>query len=126
LLPPTVHVATAAVRGANAIQIGGLPASQTAILRRGDLFEVRPNGIPAVFPHLYQVMVDGATDASGNTGVEIRPRLRADIAAGDMVVLEYPTSVFRLVSDDQAEMDISAPIIANFGFSLVEALDQVP
>ncbi|WP_247362170.1 hypothetical protein [Bradyrhizobium sp. 156] len=126
LLPPTVFVAAAASRGESALQIGGLPASLTPALKRGDLLELRANGMPASFPHLYQVMVDGPTNTGGLTGVELRPSLRADVAVGDMVVLDYPTSVFRLVGDDQAELEISVPTTANFGFALVEALDQVP
>ncbi|WP_211913106.1 hypothetical protein [Tardiphaga alba] len=125
LIPPTCHVLAAASRGATSIVLGGLPASLVPALRRGDLFEIRPNGIPADFPHLYQVMVNGPTNADGETGVEIRPPLRADIAAGDQVVLDHPTSVFHLIDDSQAEMEINAPITANFGFSLIEAIERI-
>lgn len=126
MVPPTVFVATAAARGSLTLQLGGLPLSTSRVLRRGDLLEIRPNGIQAAFPHLYEIMVEGSTDTTGKTGVEIRPRLRADIAAGDMAVLGWPTSVFRLVDDSQGEIELSAPNFANHGFSLVEALDQVP
>lgn len=125
LLPPSCVVAAAADRGDNSVIIGGLPVSITAALRRGDLFEIRPNGMPADFPHLYEVMVDGSTDANGKAGVEIRPRLRRAIAAGDMVVLSYPTSVFHLIDDTQGEMELSAPNFANHGFSLIEAIERV-
>lgn len=124
LLPPSGYIVTAAARGENAVQIGGLPASTARVLRRGDLFEIRPNGIATAVPHLYEVMVDGATDSSGRAGVEIRPRLRADIAAGDMVVLSYPTSVFHLIDDSQGEIELDAPNFANHGFSLIEAIEN--
>lgn len=126
LVPPTAFVAAATSRGSLALQLGGLMASTSRVLRRGDLIEIRPNGMPAMFPHLYEVMVNGSTDATGKTGVEIRPRLRADIAAGDMAVLAWPTSVFRLIDDSQGDIELDAPNFANHGFSLVEALDQVP
>lgn len=124
LLPATCLIGAAASRGDKYAVIAGLPASTSRALRRGDLFEVRPNGIASVCPNLYQVMVDGSTDASGNVGVEIRPPLRMDLSAGDMVVLQNPTSVFHLVDDSQAEMTITAPVLADFGFSLIEAIEN--
>src|SRR5882724_9576112 len=87
LLPPTCFLYAAAARGDRSVVIGGLPVSTSRALSRGDLFEVRPNGIASATPNLYQVMVDGSTDSSGNAGVEIRPALRQGLAAGDMVVL---------------------------------------
>lgn len=124
LLPPTAHLIASADRGGNAIQIGGLLASTSRALRRGDLLEIRPNGIATAVPHLYQVMVDGSTNSAGATGVEIRPRLRRAVAAGDMVVLSYPTSVFHLIDDSQGEIEIDAPYLANHGFSLIEAIEN--
>lgn len=124
LLPPTAFITTAVDRGENSIIIGGLPVSITSALRRGDLLELRPNGIPSLCPNLYQVMVDGSTNTAGETGVEIRPPLRQTMAAGDMVVLSYPTSVFHLVDDNQGEMEITPPLFANFGFSLIEAIEN--
>lgn len=123
LLPPTCFLAATASRGDQSVVIGGLPASTASVLRRGDLFELRPNGIPSASPNLYQVMVDGSTDAAGNAGVEIRPPLRQGMSSGDMVVLSYPTSVFHLVDDAQAEMQITPPFLADFGFSLIEAVE---
>lgn len=125
MIPPTAHLIAAADRGASAIQIGGLPASTSRALRRGDLLEIRPNGIAGIVPHLYQVMVDGSTNAAGETGIEIRPRLRKSVASGDMVVLSYPTSVFHLIDDTQGEIELAAPFNANFGFSLIEAIENV-
>src|ERR1700730_13813910 len=75
LLPPTCFLSSAANRGDTSVVIGGLPVSTANVLSRGDLFEVRPNGIPSKTPNLYQVMVDGPTNSSGQAGVEIRPPL---------------------------------------------------
>ncbi|MGY4288897.1 hypothetical protein ACVWXO_008117 [Bradyrhizobium sp. LM2.7] len=122
--PSTAYIVQARSHGDSNIVIGGLPASTASALQRGDLLEVRPNGVAADFPHLYEVMVDGATDAGGNTGVEVRPRLRRGIAVGDMVQLAYPSSVFHLSDDSQGEIELSAPNFANHGFSLVEAIER--
>lgn len=124
LIPPTAFITTAVDRGENAIIIGGLPVSTSRALRRGDLLELRQNGIATACPNLYQVMVDGSTNSAGETGVEIRPRLRQAMAAGDMVVIDHPTSTFHLVDDSQAEMEITPPLFAAFGFSLVEAIEN--
>lgn len=124
LVPPFAFVLAAASRGDNALQIGGLlPVSTSRVLRRGDLLEIRPNGIASDGPNLYEVQVDGNTNADGETGVEIRPRLRQNLAAGDQVVLQNATSVFRLIDDEQGAADISAPgSLTSAGFSLVEAI----
>jgi hypothetical protein len=125
LLPPTAFVLEAAMRGAIFLKIGGLPASINRALRRGDLFEIRIGGIATATPHLYEIMVDGATDSDGNIGIEIRPPLRTNVAIGDQVVLEYPTSTFHLIDDTQGDIELTAPVLANFGFSLVEAIENV-
>jgi hypothetical protein len=124
LLPPTAYVLTAVARGDMTIQIGGLPANVTDALRRGDLLEFRPNGIADACPRLHEVMVNGSTDSDGQTGVEIRPPLRSALAAGDMVVLENPLSVFHLVDDQQGDIEMTVASQGTFGFSLVEALEN--
>jgi hypothetical protein len=124
LLPPTAFLVSAKSRGDRDLVVGGLPASIVNALRPGDLLEVRPNGIASLTPHLYEVSVQGDTNAAGQTGVEVRPPLRANLAAGDMVVLSYPTSVFHLIDDSQGEIELSAPFLANFGFSLIEAIEN--
>ncbi len=125
-LPPNLYVVEAANRGDNFVVLGGLPASTADVFIRGDRFEHKPNGIADGVPRLYEMMVGGSSDSSGQIGVEIRPRLRTGIAAGDQISLRWPSSVFRLVDDDQAAMEITPPVVGNTGFSLVEALDQVP
>lgn len=121
-LPPLVHVAEAASRGARYIVVGGLPVSSSRVLRRGDLFEIRPNGVASESPNLYEVQFDAPTNSSGATGIEIRPALRQSIAAGDTIVLRNPTSVFRVVDDDQGAVEVTPPMRSNFGFTLVEAI----
>jgi len=126
LMPPTAYVAAVASKGDSFIEFGGLLASTAQALTRGDVFEIAPNGIRALFPHFYEIMHGNDTDANGCAGVEIRPRLRQGIAVGDQVIFSYACSVFRMIDDSQAVIEVTPPVVGNLGFSLVEALDQVP
>lgn len=125
-LPPSVNVAAAAAKGANYAVLGGFPASTANVLRRGDLMQINPGGQTTSCPNLYQVVQGGSTDAEGKIGVEVRPPFRMALAPGDQAQLRHPGSVFRLSDDDQATMEVTPPVVGNLGFSLVEALDQVP
>jgi len=125
-LPPFVTAYAAATRGASFVTMAGFPVSIAAALTRGDLFEHRPNGIAAAYPLLYEVMHGNATDVSGRAGVEIRPRLRIGMAAGDQIVLEDATTVMRMTDDSQGVAEVGLPAVGSIGFSLTEALDLVP
>ena len=124
-LPPSIYVATAASKGDNYMVLGGLPASLSGALMHGDLLQINPDGIAGSVPNLYETSIGGATDASGKIGVEIRPRLRQNLAVGDQVALRFPSSVFRLVDDDQGVFEVTPPVFGDMSFSLVEAMDQV-
>jgi hypothetical protein len=121
-VPDLCTIAADATRGADTVSITGLQASASRVLRRGDLFEIQPGGVASDSPNLYEVQADAATDSGGSTTVEIRPRLRQDIASGDGVLFSYPTSVFRCVDDDQGVAETDHPNLASIGFSLVEAI----
>lgn len=125
-LPPNVFVDTSADRGANYLILGGFPPLIENVIRRGDLLQIKPNGIASGFPHLYKAMFSGSSDANGRLGIEIESRLRAGVASGDQVGLRYASTIFRLATDDQADIEGSGGQIGNFGFSLIEALDLVP
>lgn len=119
-LPSTIHVVVGATRGERALHMGGLPASIDRTLRRGDLFEIRRDGIADETPSLHEVIRDAPTDSGGESLVEFTPALRKDVAAGDMIVLEYPTSVFRCLDDDQGIFDRDAAHHGSAGFILIE------
>ncbi|WP_448043819.1 hypothetical protein [Bradyrhizobium liaoningense] len=125
-LPSEVYVVNAASKGHRYIVLGGFPASTANVLRRGDLLQIKPNGLPGTVPHLYKAMYGGNSDSSGEIGLEIEPMLRTDIAAGDTVGLRNTTSLFRLVDDQQGDIEISANGIGSLGLSFIEALDLVP
>lgn len=122
-MPSLAHLIAPAKRGDTFVKIGGLLPSITGALRRGDLLEFRPNGIADAMPRLHSVTLQGNTNSDGECGVRIAPPLRADLASGDQVVTEFATSVFRMIDDTQAEMEISPPLFVNFGLSLIEAID---
>ncbi len=126
LLPPNVFVAEAAARGANYIVLGGFPASTANVIRRGDPFEIMPNGVPAAYPHRYEAMISSSSDSSGRVGLEIGPLLRVGVAAGDQVSLRYAASLFRLVSDSEGESQTGGAGIGTRSFKAIEALDLVP
>lgn len=125
LLPDFVTLDQAASKGATYIVLRGLPASETKLLRRGDLIEIRPNGIPVEGPSLHSVHSIGNSDASGKSGIEISPPLRRGFAAGDMVVLKNATSVFHVTDDQQGMPEVSIPSMTAIGFNLIEALDLI-
>lgn len=125
LMPTSGHLIEAASRGDIWVTIGGLLPSVTGALRRGDFIEFKVDGIADETPRLHEVVVQGNTNSDGVCAVKIAPPLRAGLAADDQACLEYPTSVFHLIDDSQGEIEITPPVFANFGFSLVEAIEQV-
>ena len=123
-LPPSVNVGEARTKGSRDLLLSGFPASITAAGNVGDLFELRPNGTPAEFGHLYILTRVANTNADGEARVVFEPGLRADIAAGDMCVIRKATSVFRLVSDDEGEMTVGLASIGETGLQMVEVLPR--
>lgn len=125
-LPPYVVVDQRAARGSNSLMLRGFQASLAAVLRPGDLFEARPNGLPSEHSHLYLVTRTSNTNADGKTRVHFEPGLRKSLCAGDQIVLgggaERPMGIFRLASDDEGLIDVRAPIIGSLGLSFIEVL----
>lgn len=119
LIPPTALLSAAVLRGASDIVIEGLPINVTAALAPGDLIELRPNGIATESSNLYAVVRGSDTNASGEAGVEIRPRLRQGFAAGDMVVLHRAHGVFQLTDADQGIVSRDGNV-GSFGFGVIE------
>lgn len=126
-LPPFVTTDIAAVQGDVSLVLRGLPVSTAQVLRVGDLIEHRPNGIPSTAGRLYEVIDDCRTNTNGKTRVYIEPALRAAVAAGDMIVLKYPSTVFRLIDDKQGTMNRIAPgNLGGMGASFMEVLVEAP
>lgn len=121
-VPVTFHIDRFAARGATYVVVGGLPASVQRLLRRGDLIEIRRGGIADGVPSLHEIVRDAPTDADGKAGLMIRPGLRKAVMAGDQVVSDTPTGVFRCVDDEQGVVDAGADLIGRTGFTLIEAI----
>lgn len=122
LLPPTVFVGDEAAYGDTSVFVSGLPALTNRALRRGDLVEFKRNGIADETPSLHRVVRDSSTNSSGQTGIEIVPPLRKGLAIGDEVSLTYPTTVFRLASNDAGAGMRDLSWTGNMQINLVEAL----
>lgn len=123
-LPAFVAAKDAASRGERSVVLQSLPVSTIAVLRPGDLFEIRTNGIPAEHGHLYLVTRQANTDTNGETRVTFEPGLRTGVAPGDMVVLTEPKTVFRLIDDEQGEIEVDNTFIGQMGLSLIEVLPR--
>lgn len=125
-LPPFVVSGENRSRGEANLLIKGFPASLSGVLRRGDLFEVRPNGIPAAHAHLYQVTRWANSNASGESRVYFEPGLRRGLRSGDQVVIGgaglFPMSVFRLASDDEGDIEVNEAGHGSVGVRFVEVL----
>src|SRR5262249_25574971 len=121
--PPYVVADQAAPQDDVSLVLSGLPASTDQVLRVGDLFEHRPNGVPSTAGRLYEVIDHCKSNAAGKTRVYFEPALRAPVSAGDMIVLAYPSTVFRLIDDNQGAITRTAPgNLASVGLSLMEVL----
>lgn len=126
-LPPEVFVDTAASAGSDYIVLRGFPASTANVLRSGDLLEIKPNGVAATFPHLYETKIPASSDSSGRVGIQLTWQLRAGVAAGDTVSLRFPSTLFHMTANEQFEFEDSGAGVCNgAGGSLVEAVELVP
>jgi hypothetical protein len=123
-LPPYVTFDQAAAAGDDNFVLRGLPANTEAVLAPADLIEGRPNGIPTDTGNLYEVVHISRTNADGKARVYVQPPLRQGFAAGDMAVLRYPTSVFRLADKDQGIVTRGMGNIGNLGLRLIEDVDM--
>lgn len=125
-LPPFVNVGESAARGTNNLLLNGFPPSVSGVLRRGDLMEIRPNGVPAEHAHLYMVTQWSNSNSDGAVRVYFEPGIRKGVRPGDLAVIggggDKPMSVFRLASDDQGEMEVNEAGHGSLGLRFSEAL----
>ncbi len=121
-LPPFVTFAEAAHENDDSVVLnfGSDFTSKELILNPADLIEARPNGIPTAFGNLYEVVHSARTNADGKARVYLQPGLRQDFAAGDMMVVRYPTCVFRLADKSQGIVTRTLGGMGNLGFKLIE------
>lgn len=106
-------VRDAALAGSDTIVVRSLDISTTAALKRGDHFSIGEN--------LYRISNDVNTDANGHGSFNIKPDLRRGVAPYDPVNFNKPTSLFRLITeqdnfypDIDGDGDISGPLTLSF------------
>lgn len=125
-LPPLVTIGETRSRGFDNVLLKGFPPSLSGVLRRGDLFEIRPNGIPAEHGHLYVVTRRANSNSAGEARVYFKAGLHKGVRSGDQVVIggggEKPMSTFRLASDDEGLIEVRDAMIGSFGASFTEVL----
>jgi hypothetical protein len=124
-LPPFITFDQAAIAGDTTAVVRGLPASLEEILAPADLFEARPNGIATEYGNLYEIVHCARSNADGKARIYFAPGLRQGFAAGDMLVLRYPTCVFRLASKSEGMVTRVRGNIGNLGFKLIEETRSV-
>ena len=120
--PTGIATGTPKVNGSNAagsktLSTKGWTHSVTGILKRGDLFQVGTG----TSQRLYKVVTDANSDGSGNSTLDIFPRLREALTDNTSLVLASPKGVFRL-ANNQRSWDIDTAFIYSFTFECVEAL----
>ncbi len=120
-LPPFIVLDADAEAGATYIVVRSLPASIARVLRIGDPFEGIPNSIRPNYGEYHKIVDDARSNASGKTGLYFQPGLRADMKAGSMIRIKYPTTVMALVDDKQGEVQRGL-VTGSFGVTLVEVL----
>lgn len=121
-MPPFVSLDESADAGDDSVVLAGLPPSVDSCLWAGDVMEFRPNGIHAPHGMFHEVAYDAPTNVAGKTRAYLNPPLRKGLALGDMAVLQWATSVFRAIDDDQGIINHMAGGTGTTGFALIEVL----
>lgn len=121
-LPPFLTVDEVAPAGATEIVVRGLPSNVARVLRWGDRFELRPNGIPQQFGCLHMIEGDWRSNSDGKARISFGAGLHIGANIGDMVLLKRPTVVASLLDDKQGIVTRDAARNGNWGFSLIERL----
>jgi hypothetical protein len=116
-VPQGTGAGTPLVKGANQIrtkvlQTDGWGASQT-VLKAGDFFQIDNR--------LYMTLTDVESDALGNAGIDIFPKLR-NHADNAPLILTDPKGMFRLAGDQQSVVDANNTKLFSIAFQAVEAL----
>lgn len=96
-----------------ALNTAGWSASQTGVLKRGDLFQLEN--------YLYMVLQDANSNGSGQATFDIFPRLRTSPANGAALTLTNPKGLFRLESESIG-WSTSIDSVYDVGFTAIEAI----
>jgi hypothetical protein len=119
--PQGIATGTPLVRGAG--QIGtvlltdGWTASQTGILKAGDMIQLGTG----TTQRIYKSLLDVNSDGSGIASIDLFPRLRESPADNAAVTISSCKGAFRL-ANNQPTWDIDTACIYGIGFEAEEAL----
>jgi hypothetical protein len=119
--PRGVGTGTPLVNGAGqtgqTLVTDGWTASQTGILKAGDLIQLG-SGSTA---YLHMILADANSDSGGNATLDIWPRLRASPSDNATITTVQPKGRFRLVSNEWA-WSVQAGQLYGFTIECAEAL----
>tara|TARA_R110000772_G_scaffold43692_3_gene100701 strand:- start:10798 stop:11388 length:591 start_codon:yes stop_codon:yes gene_type:complete len=111
------HLGTGVVDGA--AQVGkslvtkGWDFSQPLLFVAGDYLTINSE--------LKMITSDVASNGAGNATIPITPPLRVSPSDNNAIEVNSPFMIGRLETDDQARLQVSAPVIYNTTLSIVEA-----
>jgi hypothetical protein len=117
-VPRGVAGGTPLVKGAGqtgeALETDGWTPSTTGILKAGDYIQVGQR--------LYKLKQDANSDGSGNSTLEIYPRLRESPADNAAIVTNAPVGLFRLNDAEIPLFEADYERLYSISFSAVEAI----
>jgi hypothetical protein len=112
---------TPLVKGASqtgqTLLVDGWTANQTGVILRGDWIQIGSG----TAQRIYRVLVNANSNASGETTLDIWPRLRESPADNAAVVTTNTSGVFRLTHNDMS-WDIDEALFYGMEFDAAEAL----
>lgn len=118
--PQGVATGSPVVSGANqtgtSLVTTAWSANQTGILKAGDYIAW---DTPSSWREMHKVTADANSTAGGNATLAITPPIRESPANNATIIVQSPTCVMMLTSDDEAAWDIE-PLIYGIQFSAEE------
>lgn len=90
--------------------------NQGLLFKAGDLIQLGTAGTS----RLHKVLIDAASDGSGNATLEIFPGLRESPVDDSAIVIANPKGLFRL-AQDVSQWDMTPPLRYEISFAVMEA-----
>lgn len=113
----TPLVAGAHSAGATELALDGFTLSATGVLKAGDRFQLGSGSSARLYMNLFDVDADG----SGAATLDIRPRLRVDVADNAAPVTSAPKGLFRLATN-RVDWSLDELLVQGITVPIVEAL----
>lgn len=107
----------AVVARSQSLPIKGGPALVQDWIKEGDYMQIGTGSAA----RLYQALADADTNSSGETELDVWPRIRTALAGNEVITFNAPKGVFRMASNVN-EITKRVGIFGNLSFSVREAL----